>query len=112
MPPRVRGYQRTTVDGITFDSKREAKRYQELQLLEKAGKITNLERQVRLELHGRKGPILTESGRIMTYVADFVYVDWSRQGRRVIEDVKGHRTELYRLKKAILAADGIEIEEV
>ena len=109
--PRVKGYKRTVVDGQTFDSKREAKRYQELLLLERSGEIGNLERQVKIELYGRDGPIKTPTGRNMTYVADFRYVDWSKNGITVIEDAKGHKTDTYKMKKAILAAQGISILE-
>lgn len=109
--PRVRGYQPTVVDGIRFHSKKEARRYQELKLLERAGQISNLERQVKIELHGKSGPILTEKGNVMSYIADFRYVDWDLGGAWVIEDAKGFRTDLYKLKKAILKAQGITITE-
>lgn len=103
---------RRTYNGMTFDSGRELKRYRELELLQKAGRIGNLERQVKIVLRGRDGPIKTDSGkRDRTYVADFRYVDWDRKGLIVIEDAKGHPTPEYKLKKAILAAQGVEIFE-
>lgn len=109
---RVRGTKRETVDGITFDSKREAKRYGELLVLEKAGRITNLERQVPFPLFGRDSPIQTPTGRQMRYIADFVYVDWDLNGITVVEDAKGWATDVYKTKKAILKAQGIEVQEV
>lgn len=108
---RVAGAQRTTVDGITFDSKREADRYSDLKMMERAGLIHNLTLQHKIALHGRDGPILTPTGRQMHYIADFVYEDGVSRAM-IIEDAKGHPTEIYTLKKAILAAMGVEIVEV
>ena len=107
---RVRGAQRTTTpDGITHDSKTEAERWEELKLLQRAGEICGLRRQVDIGLIGRDGPIMTDSGdRQRVYKADFVYVD-NALGVTVIEDRKGHETDVFKIKKAILAAQGIEI---
>ncbi|MCA0905144.1 DUF1064 domain-containing protein [Ruegeria marisrubri] len=106
---RVRGAQRTTVDGIAFDSKAEADRWCELSLLQRAGKISGLRRQVEIPLEGRDGPIMTDTGKQQrVYRADFVYVDHAL-GCQVIEDRKGHATDVFNLKKAILAAQGIEV---
>lgn len=107
---RVRGTKRsTTADGITHDSKTEARRWEELKLLQKAGEICGLRRQVDIGLLGRDGPIMTDSGKQeRVYRADFVYVD-NRLGVTVIEDRKGHETDVFKLKKAILAAQGMEI---
>lgn len=107
---RVRGTKRTVVDGITFDSKAEADRWCELRVLERAGIINGLRRQVPFELQGRDGPILTPKGRVMTWRADFVYFD-KRINAEVIEDRKGHATDVFKLKKAILAAQGVEVLE-
>ena len=88
---------KTTVDGITFDSKKEAKRYCELKLLEKAGKITDLSLQYQFVLQ----PPFTKNGkmiRAITYIADFVYFDTERC-KNVVEDVKGYKTDVYQLKK-------------
>ncbi|WP_273280917.1 DUF1064 domain-containing protein [Pseudooceanicola atlanticus] len=109
---RVRGAQPITIDGIRFDSKREARRWQDLKLLEAAGEITDLERQVAFPLNGAKGPILTPTGKQAFYFADFRYRDNRLGGAVVVEDAKGHPTDSYLLKKAILAADGVTIEEV
>lgn len=110
---RVRGTKRTTTpDGITHDSKREAARWTELLQLQAAGEITDLERQVPIDLLGRNAPIMTDSGkRVRAYVADFRYFD-IRLGAWVIEDAKGHATDIYKLKRAILAAQGVPIVEV
>lgn len=108
---RVQGARRTERDGFAFDSKREADRWTELSLMLRAGEIAALERQVSIDLCGRDGPILTPTGRRMRYVADFSYVD-QRTGQRVIEDAKGWATEVYRIKRAILAAQGVEVREV
>ena len=96
--------QPTWVDGIRFASKREAKRYSELKLLETARKITCLERQKRYALTVIETPI----GH---YVADFMYIDMDT-GERVVEDTKGFRTPLYKWKKRHFEAQyGIPIKE-
>lgn len=110
---RVIGARRVHVpDFGWFDSHAELKRWNELLLLERSGEIHSLERQVPLELKGEKGPILTPSGKPMRYIADFRYFD-TRINAVVIEDKKSgdHRTEVYSIKKAILAAMGTEILE-
>lgn len=90
---------RTSVDGITFDSKREADRYLVLKSMEEDGTIEDLRRQVRYELI----PAFDVDGkhyRPVYYVADFVYVE---DGKEVIEDVKGMRTDVYKLKSKLFA---------
>ncbi|RBO54780.1 hypothetical protein DSD19_04665 [Rhodovulum sp. BSW8] len=104
---------RTRRDGIEFDSKLEADRYSELRLMERAGEITDLELQPCIPLIGPSGePVRGENGRALTYRGDFGYV--ASDGRRVIEDVKSKptKTAVYRLKKAILAAQGVTITEI
>lgn len=108
---RVKNAQRVEIDGQKFDSKREASRWSALRTYERTGLISDLRRQVPIDLAGRDGPILTLTGRTMRYVADFVYVD-AATGATVIEDAKGHPTETYQMKRAILAAQGIEVREV
>lgn len=99
---------KTTVDGITFDSKAEAERYKELKRLELIGVIKGLELQKTYRLcKGR-----WENGKpfSISYKADFVY---TLDGDVIIEDVKGYRTEAYQLKKKLMrAVYGIEITEV
>lgn len=92
-------------------SKREARREAELRMLERGGEIQGLRCQVKVPLIGRDGPILTPTGRQAHYVADFVYVD-RRSGALVYEDAKGYPTPEYLLKRAILAAQGIIVQEV
>lgn len=105
------GAKRTELDGINFASKREAKRYSELKLLQAAGEIRDLELQVPVPLMGERDKIKTPTGRHMRYVADFRYFD-ARLNAWVIEDAKGFMTPEYKLKRAILAAMGLEIREV
>lgn len=85
---------KTTVDNIVFDSKREAARYSELKLLFRAGKIQNLELQCPLDF-------IIGGKKIFTYKPDFIYFE---DGKRVIEDVKGVKTPVYRLKKKLIEA--------
>nr|UVN11190.1 MAG: protein of unknown function DUF1064 [Bacteriophage sp.] len=90
---------KTTVDGITFDSKREADRYLVLKGMEEDGIIEDLRRQVRYELV----PAFDVDGRHyrpVYYVADFVYVE---NGKEVVEDAKGMITDVYRLKSKLFA---------
>ena len=99
---------KTVVDGIEFDSAKEAKRYAKLRALEDAGKIQGLRLQVPFELL----PSFECEGvkyRGMKYIADFVYY---RNGVRVVEDVKGVKTPEYKLKKKLMAyLNHINIEE-
>ena len=88
------GAVKTTVDGIRFDSKKEAARYGVLKLLLRAGKITNLLRQPEF-------PITINGVKCGKYVADFSYVEG---GKHVVEDVKGMKTAVYKLKKRIVEA--------
>lgn len=85
---------KTFVDGIRFDSKREAARYTELKLLEKAGELKELKLQVPFCL-------FVNNFKICTYKADFVY---EADGKKVVEDVKGFKTPVYRLKKKLFEA--------
>lgn len=104
---------KTVIDGIEFDSRREAKRYAELRLMERQGIISNLQRQVRYEVCPKyKGKRTTE--RAAYYVADFVYT-FRQTGELVVEDVKSPitRTPVYILKRKLMAhLYGIEIVEV
>jgi len=103
--------QRTTVDGITFDSAKEARRWQELRLLERAGEITDLRRQVVVPLDGRNGPLLTRTGRKMRLTVDFAYTDL-KTGLTIYEDAKGMPTRDYEVRRAVAAAQGVEVIEV
>ena len=109
---RKYGNKKIVVDGIKFDSQKEAARWRALKLIEKAGLIVDLRRQVRIPLMGQNGPITFKpSNRKAVYIADFVYFDVPK-GVEVIEDAKGFATKDYKLKRAILAAQGVEIVEV
>ena len=96
---------KTTLDGIAFDSKKEGARYGELMWLAKAGAIQDLRLQVPFEL------IPKQAGeRAVRYIADFVYTE---NGKMIVEDVKGVRTDVYKIKKKLmLAVHGIRIREV
>lgn len=118
---------KVVVDGVKFDSKREAARWKELSLLERAGEITDLQRQVKFKLiptqrefsgeigkNGRykKGKIIE---RECSYVADFTYKD--KKGRLVVEDVKGYKGStayaVFAIKrKLMLYIHGIRVKEV
>lgn len=111
-----------TVNGITFDSKREYNRFCELVLLERAGQIQNLQMQVEFELIPTQREILPgvdgngnrKLGKVIErpckYKADFVYTE---NGKTVVEDTKGYRTTDYIIKrKLLLWRYGIRIKEV
>lgn len=90
--------QKTEVNGITFDSRLEADRFEQLQWLLKAGEISDLWLQVELQVnHGRIDPETGEKIRSTNYVADFMYVD-KGQHKIIIEDTKGMETPDFRLK--------------
>lgn len=100
--PHKFGAKRTVVDGVAFPSKKEARRWSELLLLERAGKISQLTRQNSYDL-------VVNGMSVGRYVADFGYLE---AGVRVTEDSKGMLTPVYRLKKKLmLAIHGIEILE-
>lgn len=108
------GAVKTTVDGVTFASKAEARRYQELRLLEKAGEVTELELQpkfpIYVSINGRSRHMGDKP--VCTYVADFRY-RFGPTGILMIEDVKGMKTPVYRLKKKMVEAQyGVEIIEI
>ena len=106
---RKYGNKKIVVDGIKFDSQKEAARWRALKLIEKAGLIVDLRRQVRIPLMGQNGPITFKpSNRKAVYIADFVYFDVPK-GVEVIEDAKGVQTPEFKLKRAILASQGVEI---
>jgi hypothetical protein len=135
---RMNGYRKygnqkvTTADGSMFDSKKEATRWFELQLLQKAGMITDLRRQVKFvliptqysvhERFGKKGQQLKPLKKVLeqecSYIADFVYHD-VRLGETVVEDVKGYRdpasagyAKFVIKRKLMLERYGIQVREV
>lgn len=101
----------TVVDGIRFDSLKEARRWGELRLMEKAGEIRNLSRQVAIPLIGRDGPLKTRTGKAMKLTVDFVYEDRRLNWQRVYEDSKGAVTRDYEVRRAVAQAMGIEVIE-
>lgn len=108
-------------DGLTFDSKKEHKRYNELLLLEQAGEIKKLRRQVKFlliptqrepKIIGPRGGV--KNGKLLerecAYIADFVYTE---NGKIVVEDTKGLRTKDYIIKrKLMLYVHNIRVREV
>lgn len=120
------GAAKTIVDGMTFDSRKEANRYLELSMLEQARVIEDLRRQVKFVLIptqreedtvGKRGGI--KPGKVIekecAYIADFVYLD--ADGHTVVEDVKGYRGgEAYAVfkikRKLMLYIHGIRVREV
>lgn len=90
---------KTVVDGIKFDSKREAERYCELKLLEKAKEIRNLELQPRFLLQDKFKDRHGKTHRKNEYVADFMYIN--KDDKKIVEDVKGMMTDVYKLKKKL-----------
>lgn len=121
---------KTVIDGITFDSKKEAERYSKLKLLERCGAISNLELQKVYELipaqyefyerYGKNGNRLKDGKKCIekscVYKADFVYID-NETGQQVVEDVKGYKGgqaySLFSIKrKLMLERYGIKVKEV
>lgn len=118
--------QKCVVDGITFDSRKEANRYCELKLLERGHVITDLRLQVEFvlipnqytteERYGKNGRRLTDKQILLerkcSYIADFVYT-LNETGETVVEDAKGMRVEPYQVKKKLMLwVHGIQIKEV
>lgn len=110
-------------DGRKFDSIAERDRYKYLVLLQKAGEIRGLSCQQRFDLHTPQRNLFTEQigkdiVKVCTYVADFVYeeivyVDKMPSWVMVVEDVKGQRTAVYKLKKKWMKFEyGIDIREI
>lgn len=127
MPSKYNKYanKKVQLDGIAFDSRKEAKRYAELKLLEKAGEITGLDRQVKFDLvpaqyeeyerTGKSGQPLKPGKRCVEqaicYVADFCYRD--KDGEYIVEDTKGYKTKDYVIKRKLMRYMlGITIKEV
>ena len=119
--------QKVYIDGHKFDSKKEAKRYEELKAMEEAGEISCLVLQPTFvlipahyetfERYGKNGQRLKDGRRLMqgygqcVYKADFAYHD--KDGKDVVEDVKGMKTEVYKIKKKLMLREyGIIIKEV
>lgn len=116
------GATRTTVDGVTFHSAKEARRYQELRLLERAGYIRGLKLQPKFPLYVKPTDSLRSTHalgiKVCDYIADFEYEESDRgyggvKWTYVVEDTKGVLTPMYRLKRRMVAAQyNIQIREV
>lgn len=119
--------QKAFIDGMQFDSKKEAQRYQQLKLMEKAGVICDLKRQVKYELVPAQYIDGKCVERAVTYTSDFEYYvlkpikcrtvmvepDAKTTGQHIVEDVKGMRTDVYKMKrKLMLYRYGIQITEM
>jgi len=90
--------QKTEVNGITFDSKLEADRFQQLKLMELAGEITNLRLQVEFQIfQGYINPDTGEKTKSSNYVGDFMYTD-IHEHKVIVEDTKGIETPDFKLK--------------
>lgn len=116
---------KVTIDGVTFDSKHEAQRYRELQVLERAGQIYGLELQKKFVLvpaqyetfdrYGKNGKPLKDGKKCVekevAYYADFTYI--TARGEYVVEDAKGVKTKDYIIKrKLMLFIHDIKVKEV
>ena len=86
---------KTMIDGITFDSNKEARRYTVLRSLQDGGYIKGLSLQVPFELIPKQ-----DGERAVKYIADFVYYDIEKQ-IHIVEDVKGFKTDVYKLKRKL-----------
>ena len=126
MKPQKYHNKKVTLDGIEFDSRKEANRWFELRMLERAGEIQALQRQVKYilipkqvetyERYGKTGKRLADGERVIekecAYYADFVYMD-NRTRKLVVEDTKGMRTDAYIIKrKLMLERFGVRIKEI
>lgn len=100
------GAKKTQVGEVVFDSKKEAHRYMELQLLERAGEIQNLRRQVKIDLIGQHRPLHTRTGRKMRLTVDFAYIE---DGVDVLEDAKGMWTRDFEVRYAVAIAMGLNL---
>lgn len=102
------GNKKITIDGQTFDSKREYNRWCQLKMLESKGSIQELKRQVRYEL----APAVKIKGKTkpaLRYFADFVYQE---NGQEIVEDAKGHLTDVFKIKRHLMmTVHRIEIKE-
>lgn len=106
--------QLTEIDGIKFHSRKESERYIILKLMEKSGGISNLQLQKKYVLIPKISAIkgVQKGQRECCYIADFVYVD-NKTGETVVEDVKGIKTEVYKIKKKLMRyIHGIIVQEV
>jgi hypothetical protein len=110
-PANKYGAKRTVVDGITFDSKHEARVWGQLGYAERCGLIRDLKRQVPVFLIGQHGPLLARNGRPMRLTFDFTYID-AETGHLIHADAKGKPTPDYEVRKAVVIAMGLHVLEL
>lgn len=103
--------EKVTVFGQKFDSKKEGERYIYLLARERRGEISKLRLQPEYDIVIRGVAVKFDNGRQMRYRADFEYVD-NKTATTIIEDVKGMKTPVYKIKKALMRAMGYEIREI
>ena len=111
------GNKKTERDGILFDSRKEAERYGELVLLQRAGKVRGLRLQPEFTLQEAFTSLAGEKVRAIRYRADFAYQEPRRIAGAlcwvdVVEDVKGYKTKEYELKRKMMENKGISIREI
>ena len=108
--PSKYGAKKTEIDGEKFDSLKESRRWTQLKLLERAGEISDLRRQVKFVLipaqrepdrAGKRGGRIQGKllEREVAYIADFVYIE---NGEMIVEDAKGFRTKEYVIKRKLM----------
>jgi hypothetical protein len=93
------GAKKTVIDGITFDSKKEARRYTELKLLERAGEIRGLKLKPVFPIVVNGRPVMMRNGHVAKYTADFQYFEGIKS---VVEEVKGYVVRDYPLRRALV----------
>lgn len=103
------GNRKATRGNITFDSQKEAARFDELMLLLRAEKIQNLKLQPEFTLQEAFTTPTGKRIRAVRYRADFAYF---RGQEEIVEDVKGYKTKDYEIKKKLLAGKGITVVEI
>lgn len=103
------GNKKAVRGNLTFDSKKEAERFDQLVLLQRAGQIENLKLQPTFTLQEAFTDLSGRRVKAITYKADFSYI---LDGVEIVEDVKGFKTEVYKLKEKLMAGKGIQVQEV
>ena len=111
MQPHKYGARKTTIDGIDFASAKEARRYAELKLMERAGEIRDLVLQPKFVLQDAFTDAMGEKQGALTYRPDFQYFDM-RQGQTVVEETKGFKTADYVIRKKLFLAKYMDVRFV
>lgn len=111
MKPNKYKAKRIQIGAEAFDSRKEAERWMQLMLLQKAGEIRELKRQVVIPLIGKEAPLKTRTGKAMRLTVDFTYEDRRLGWATVYEDAKGMPTRDYEVRRAVAQAMGIEVIE-